>query len=192
MKKRMTGRKKTLTDGGLSDRLASRSIKTAGEIEMTETTTTVDEQEVTDEQEESTARKTGNQVKIGDIIELPEYTDTLDFTIPKDNLKDEYKEQAGKKLKDQPFTFAQVETDEQAADVCGIKEWDLKSFVNDALKATARSAAYQRLTLQYKESKMSEEDSRQRLINAFQRMGLSLEAATQSVDDTLRKNRGAQ
>jgi hypothetical protein len=134
---------------------------------------------------------TGNTVKVGDIVELNEYTDTLDFTIPKDNLKDEYKDKAGEKIKDVPFAFPQAESDEQASEVCIAKGkgWTLKDFVNDALKATARSAAYQRLTAQYKESDMSPDEARLRLIRAFQRQGVPEDLATRMVDETLR-NKG--
>lgn len=128
---------------------------------------------------------TGGTVKVGESVELNEYSEELTFTVPKDNLKDEYKDKAGSKIKS-AFTFGQVENDTEAGLVCEAKGWTLIKFVNDALKATARTAQYQRLTAQYKESEMSPEEARLRLIRAFQRQGVSEELATRMVDETLK------
>lgn len=128
---------------------------------------------------------TGNKVKVGNEVELNEYSEVLSFTIPKDNLKEEYRDKAGEKIKS-TFTFPQVSDDIEAQAVCEAKEWNLVKFVNDALKAGARTAHYQRLTAQYKESEMSPEEARLRLIRAFQRQGVSEELATRMVDETLK------
>ena len=100
---------------------------------------------------------TGNTVKVGETVELIEYSEELSFTVPKDNLKEEFKDKAGQKIKS-AFTFGQVSDESEAEAVCAAKEWSLVKFVNDALKATARTAQYQRLTAQYKESEMSPEE----------------------------------
>ena len=129
---------------------------------------------------------TGNTVKVGDVVELNEYTEKLTFTVPKDNLKDEYKDKAGDKI-ESAFSFPQVSDIDEATEVCKAKGkgWSLVDFVNDALKASARSAAYQRLTAQYKESDMSPDEARLRLIRAFQRQGVPEALATKMVDETL-------
>lgn len=128
---------------------------------------------------------TGNTIKVGESVELNEYSEELSFTIPKDNLKEEFRDKAGQKIKSS-FTFGQVQDDIEASKVCEAKGWTLEKFVNDALKATARTAQYQRLTAQYKESEMSADEARLRLIRAFQRQGVSEELATRMVDETLK------
>jgi hypothetical protein len=133
---------------------------------------------------------TGNSVKVGESVELAEYSDTLSFTVPSENLKEEYKDKAGDKV-DYSFTYPVVQNDEEAQEVCAVKGigWSLADFVNDALKSAARSAAYQRLTAQYKESEMSPDEARLRLIRAFQRQGVPEEFAAKMVDETLANKR---
>ena len=119
-------------------------------------------------------------VKIGD-VEIPKHSDTLNFTVPSaDKIKPSQAELAGKKY-EKTFYFGQVTTEEEAQAVCAVKEWDLVSFVNDALKAAARASAYQAESALYKVSDVADEDIVERMVRDFIRMGLSEEKARKRV-----------
>lgn len=126
---------------------------------------------------------TGDTVTVSDKVELPEYSDKLNITVPKDARPDSPRK-AGEKYQIN-FSFGQVENDEQAQAVCAAKDWSLVKFVNEALKYAARSAAYQRELALYRESEMTPEKARERLIRAFIKQGVPEDVATKMVDATL-------
>ena len=127
---------------------------------------------------------TGRTVKVGS-VELPESTDTLNFTVPPaDKIKPEQAHLAGSKV-EVSFSFPQVSSTQEAEAVCLEKEWDLVDFVNDALKAGARAAAYQAQAVLYKVSEVSAEDIKERMVRDYIRLGIAENVARAQVESLL-------
>lgn len=93
---------------------------------------------------------------------------------------------AGKKI-EQSFDYQEVETDDEAKELCEKKGWTLLGFINEALKANARSSAYQNALAVYKPSEVSAEDIKARMVRDFIRLGMTEEAAKNLVESSTAK-----
>lgn len=101
-------------------------------------------------------------------------TGKFTFTVPEDAIlreagadgvfTDSPHPDAGTKLKDQPFDYEQVESEDEARQVMESKKWTIIDFVNEALKTNARANRYQNMLVQYKPSDVSADTIRQRTI----------------------------
>jgi len=104
-------------------------------------------------------------------------TDKFGYKVPKGHADE------GKEF-EKAFTYPVCETDEEVDTVLEGKGWDLKSMVNDALKANARSNAYQLALAVYKTTR-TPEALRTDIIKDLVRLGFSEEVAAQQVDSML-------
>lgn len=93
---------------------------------------------------------------------------------------------AGKKI-EQSFDYQECENETDAQEVCETKGWTLLSFTNEALKANARSSAYQNALAVYKPSEVSAEDIKARMVRDFIRLGMTEEAAKNLVESSTAK-----
>lgn len=101
-------------------------------------------------------------------------TGKFKFTVPEDavlreagpdgSFTDKPHPDAGSVLKDQPFDYEQVESEDEARQVMESKQWNVIDFVNEALKTNARANRYQNMLVQYKPSDVSADTIRQRTI----------------------------
>lgn len=107
------------------------------------------------------------------------------FTVPdKPDADGKIHPDAGKKI-EKAFEYQECDTDEQAAEVMAEKKWNLKDMVNEALKANARSNAYQTAILPYKPSEVPQEDIVERMVRDAIRMGATEEFARATVASLL-------
>lgn len=139
---------------------------------------------VPEQDEESGAVATGNELTVkgkGGEIALPEYIDSLTFTVPKDAPQVELR---GTKIT-KPYAFGKVDNDTDAAKVMGIKGWKLMDFVNEALQGASRSSAYQATLALYRPTKVSEDDIVERMVRDFIRLGVTEDAARAQVASML-------
>lgn len=90
---------------------------------------------------------------------------------------------ASKKI-EQSFDYVECENDEDVQKVMTDKKWSLIEMVNDALKANARSSAYQNALAVYKPSEVSAEDIKARMVRDFIRLGMTEEAAKNLVESS--------
>jgi hypothetical protein len=91
---------------------------------------------------------------------------------------------AGKKV-EKSFDYQECETPEEAEKVMVDKKWKLIDMVNEALKANARSNAYQSALLPYKPSEVPAEDIKERMIRDYIRLGIPEDTARKQVDALL-------
>jgi hypothetical protein len=110
--------------------------------------------------------------------------DVLTFTVPKDTVKEGAT--AGAEI-EKPFTFLQVDSDEQANEIIASKKWNLQELVNRKLKADARSSAYQAELLQHKPvtTTATPDEIKERMVRDAIRMGLAESDARAYVDSML-------
>jgi hypothetical protein len=92
--------------------------------------------------------------------------------------------QAGEKIT-KGFEFQVCETETEAQAILTAKKWTLTDMVNEALKANARSNAYQSATLVYRPSEVSPADVKERMIRDFIRLGVGEEIARKQVESLL-------
>lgn len=100
---------------------------------------------------------------------LPTQTETFTFKVPADSPVES--ERGQKQTRE--FTFPVCATQEQAEAVAAEKEWNFLEMVNDALKANARSAAYQSALIPHKAPTVSKDEIFERMVRDMQRMGVS-------------------
>jgi hypothetical protein len=98
------------------------------------------------------------------------------FTVPEGHAE------AGKEI-EKPFTFVQIDTDEEAAKILADKKLSVKELVNDWLKKNARSNAYQSATLVYRPSEVPVDDIYERMRRDAIRTGMSEEAANVFIEN---------
>lgn len=91
---------------------------------------------------------------------------------------------AGKKI-EQSFDYQEMENETEAEELATKKGWTLLSFVNEALKANARSSAYQNALAVYKPSEVSAEDIKARMVRDFIRLGMTEEQAKNLVESSV-------
>lgn len=86
----------------------------------------------------------------------------------------------GKKI-EKTFEYNVCDDDNDAQTVLTEKGWSLKDLVNDRLKSSARSNAYQAALMPYRPSEVSEEDIVERMVRDFIRIGVDEETARAQV-----------
>lgn len=116
---------------------------------------------------------------------LPVKTETFTFKVPADSPVES--ERGQKQTRE--FSYPVCETDEQAHTVAAEKEWNFRDMVNDALKANARSSAYQSALIPHKAPTVSQDEIFERMVRDFQRMGVPEEMARTQVRAILDANR---
>lgn len=99
--------------------------------------------------------------------------------------------QAGEKI-EKAFDFQECETVEEAEKVMADKKWSLRDMVNENLKASARSNAYQAALLPYRPSEVSAEEIQERMVRDYIRLGVSEEVARKQVAALLGATQTAQ
>jgi hypothetical protein len=92
--------------------------------------------------------------------------------------------QAGEKI-EKAFEYQVCDSDTEATEVLTDKKWALRDLVNDNLKASARSNAYQNALAPYRPSEVSPEDIKERMIRDFIRLGVTEDVARAQVDTLL-------
>lgn len=97
--------------------------------------------------------------------------------------------QAGEKV-EKPFEYKQVNTETEAQEVMTEKKLSLVKVVNDLLKGSARSNAYQAALLPYRPSEVSQDDIKERMVRDYIRLGVSEEIARKNVDALLAATQG--
>jgi hypothetical protein len=132
--------------------------------------------------------ETGNTVtlsnaEIGESVDLVEHSDKLTFTVPASSPVEG--ERGTKQEKE--YTFGQVaEGDDDTANaIMRIKGWTIQDFVNDALKGSARSNAYQTALAPHKPSEVSAEDIVERMVRDYIRLGIPEDVARKQVSSML-------
>ncbi len=93
-------------------------------------------------------------------------------------------EQAGEKVT-KSFEFKVCDTENEALAVISEKKWSIAGMVNDALKANARSNAYQTALLPYRPSELSQDEIVERMVRDFIRIGFSEDVARTQVASML-------
>jgi hypothetical protein len=99
--------------------------------------------------------------------------------------------EAGKKV-EKSFDYQECENEAEASKVMADKKWKLMDMVNEALKANARSNAYQSALLPYKPSEVSPEDIKERMIRDYIRLGIPEDTARKQVEALLAATSQAQ
>lgn len=92
--------------------------------------------------------------------------------------------ETGKKI-EKAFEFDILENDGEARTRMTEKKWSLLEMVNEAIKATARSNAYQNALAPYRPSEVSSEDIRERMIRDYIRLGIKEDVARAQVESLL-------
>lgn len=92
--------------------------------------------------------------------------------------------EAGKKM-EKAFDYQETTSIEEAQKVMDDKKWSLKDMVDEALKANARSNAYQAALLPYRPSEVPAEDIKERMIRDYIRLGISEDVARKQVESIL-------
>ncbi len=98
--------------------------------------------------------------------------------------------QQGEKI-DKSFPYLECVDDRQAADTLkekqekGMGGWRLRDIVNDKLKASSRSNAYQNALMPYRPSEVPQADIRARMIRDLIRSGVPEGLATTTIDGVL-------
>lgn len=92
--------------------------------------------------------------------------------------------EAGKKI-EKAFDYTECENEHEAQHVINEKKWSITDLVNEALKANARSNAYQSALLPYRPSEVSADDIRERMIRDYIRLGIAEDVARKQVESLL-------
>ena len=98
--------------------------------------------------------------------------------------------QAGTKI-ERAFEYPETESESEATQVLTEKKWSVKELVDDALKANARSNAYQAALLPYRPSEVPAEDIVERIVRDYIRLGVPEEAARAQVTAMLNAQKQA-
>ena len=136
---------------------------------------------MTEEAQEKQASQveTGENIIVGETT-LKEFSSKLSYTIPSEGVREEMRARSGEKI-ERKLTFGQVDSDVQAKEVMTEKDWSLIDFVNDQLKAGARSSCYQSTSALYKESKVTADQIKERAIKDLIRVGVPEDIARVTV-----------
>lgn len=92
--------------------------------------------------------------------------------------------QAGETI-EKGFEFPICETEAEALKVIEDRKWSVLSMVNDNLKGSARSNAYQAALLPYRPSEVSPEDIKERMVRDYIRLGIPEDTARKQVEALL-------
>ncbi len=103
------------------------------------------------------------------------------FKVPEDSPGES---ERGKKV-EKAFEYRETESEAEAQAVMTEKKWSLKDMVDEALKANARSNAYQSALLPHKPSEVPQEDIKERMIRDYIRLGIPENIARAQVESTL-------
>jgi len=106
-------------------------------------------------------------------------TGKFKFTVPQDAPVD-----AGKEL-ELPYSFDECETEAEALAAAESRKWSLLTLINDKLRNSAKSNAYQTQVVKYRPSEVSPEDIKERVLRDFIRMGISEDVARKQVEALL-------
>lgn len=88
--------------------------------------------------------------------------------------------QAGEKI-EKTFDYKECVSRDEAEAVIADKKWDITSMVNDNLKASARSNAYQAALLPYRPSEVTPEEIQERMVRDYIRLGIAEDVARKQV-----------
>jgi hypothetical protein len=83
------------------------------------------------------------------------------------------------------FAFQQCDDEKEAVQALKDREWGLVKLVNDKLRQTARSNAYQNALAPYRPSEVSQDDIRARMIRDYIRMEIPEKVAREQIDALL-------
>lgn len=100
------------------------------------------------------------------------------FTVPEGH------PQAGEKI-EKSFDYRQCANETEAQAIMAEKKLSLTEMVNDALKTSARSNAYQAALLPYRPSEVSPEDIKERMVRDYIRLGIPEDVARKQVEGML-------
>ena len=92
--------------------------------------------------------------------------------------------QAGEKI-EKAFEYQETESGDEAAKVITDKKWNVKSMVDETLKANARSNAYQAALLPYRPSEVSPDEIKERMVRDYIRLGIPEDVARKQVEGLL-------
>ena len=92
--------------------------------------------------------------------------------------------QAGEKI-EKTFDYQVCQSQDEAEKVITDKKWNIVTMVNDALKANARSNAYQAALLPYRPSEMTPDEIKERMIRDYIRLGIPEDTARKQVEALL-------
>lgn len=114
---------------------------------------------------------------IGELVQ-----DTFDYKVPADS---PVESERGQDKKDNPFSFRQVKTIDEANEVIKVKDWDLVEMVNKILKANARSNAYQAALAPHKVDNVDPEKVFESTVRNMVRQGIPESMARELLKNTL-------
>ena len=103
------------------------------------------------------------------------------FKVPEDS---PVESERGKKV-EKAFEYRETENEAEALQVIADKKWSVKDMVDEALKANARSNAYQSALLPHKPSEVSQDDIKERMVRDYIRLGIPESVARQTVDNMI-------
>jgi hypothetical protein len=103
------------------------------------------------------------------------------FTVPADS---PVEAERGKKV-EKEFDYQVCETEAEASKVIADKQWSVLQMVNEALKGSARSNAYQAALAPHKKSDVDPEDIKERMIRDYIRLGIPESTARAQVESLL-------
>jgi len=92
--------------------------------------------------------------------------------------------QAGEKI-EKAFEYQETENQTEAETVISEKKWNVKSMVDETLKANARSNAYQAALLPYRPSEVSPDEIKERMVRDYIRLGVGGDVASKQVEALL-------
>jgi hypothetical protein len=92
--------------------------------------------------------------------------------------------QAGEKI-EKAFEYQETENQTEAETVISEKKWNVKSMVDETLKANARSNAYQAALLPYRPSEVSPDEIKERMVRDYIRLGVAEDVARKQVEALL-------
>lgn len=92
--------------------------------------------------------------------------------------------QAGEKI-EKAFEYQETENQTEAETVIADKKWNVKSMVDETLKANARSNAYQAALLPYRPSEVSPDEIKERMVRDYIRLGVAEDVARKQVEALL-------
>lgn len=108
-------------------------------------------------------------------------TSKFKFTVPSDS---PVVEARGTKI-EKEFSYQQVENDTDVNQVLKDKQWTVADLINEALKANARSNAYQNALAPHKPSEVSADDIKERMVRDYMRLGVPENIARAQVESLL-------
>jgi hypothetical protein len=112
---------------------------------------------------------------------------TFKFKVPETYIAEHPEFPEVEKEQTRSFKYDICENDAEATAVIEKKKWSVIGMVNDAIKANARSNAYQNALMPYKPTEVSQDDIVERMVRDYIRLGLSEEQARNMVTSAIAK-----